>query len=114
MWHHEFRRATSFRRIRFPVRSLVLQAIFFKSGEISPAVAGHPFLTVTHLLLDAFEKINTNLAKIASGQDDAPSFNAIWQAAMRIVAIGEKIEKANSKENRDKVAKAIKDLVETL
>jgi hypothetical protein len=33
---------------------------------------------------------------------------------MRIVAIGEKIEKANSKENRDKVAKAIKDLVETL
>jgi hypothetical protein len=64
--------------------------------------------------LDAFEKINTNLAKIASGQDDAPSFNAIWQAAMRIIAIGEKIEKANSKENRDKVAKAIKDLVEAL
>ncbi|HEV2153662.1 hypothetical protein [Bradyrhizobium sp.] len=64
--------------------------------------------------LAAFEKINTNLAKIASGEDDAPTFNAVWQAAMRIIAIGDKIEKANSKENRDKIAKAIKDIVDAL
>lgn len=64
--------------------------------------------------LKQLKVITDSLQKIAKNEDDPPTFNSVWKAAMRLMSIAQKIETATSKENRDKISKAVKDVVDAL
>lgn len=64
--------------------------------------------------LEQLKAITTSLEKIAKNEDDPVTFNSIWKAAMRLMTIAQKIEVATTKENRDKITKAVKDVIDAL
>jgi hypothetical protein len=60
----------------------------------------------------SFAELSEALSAIAEGSVTNP--HVLWATATRLLAIGEKIQAATSKENRDKMQKAIDDLVKAL
>jgi hypothetical protein len=60
----------------------------------------------------AFTELSTALDAIAEGSVTDPA--ELWRIATRLVAFGQKVEAATSKENREKINKAIDDLVKVL
>lgn len=60
----------------------------------------------------SFAQLSTALDAIAEVSITDPA--ALWRIATRLVAFGEKVEAATSKENREKINKAIDDLVKVL
>jgi len=56
----------------------------------------------------AFKELSEALSAIAEGSVTNP--DELWRIATRLIAFGEKVEAAISKESRDKMRKAIEDL----
>jgi hypothetical protein len=59
----------------------------------------------------AYQEIAKRLDAVADRAYNNANLPALWEAALRLLAIAQKVEQAASKENKDKISKLIDDLV---
>lgn len=62
----------------------------------------------------AFKRFSESLRKIAEENYTAGELKQLWALATRLVAFGEKVQRAFSKENQENIENAIKELASVL